>query len=66
MVFGTPANVAARVTKDVFIRGIDHQFDANTNAWLTQWTLQSAARYGGFFILDSPTNGLLDVNFPGY
>src|SRR5262249_55467304 len=61
-VWRTPASVASRVTKDVFIRGITHSFDVPTQAWQTVWTLQSAAKYGGFMTLDSAIDGLLDVD----
>jgi hypothetical protein len=54
------------ITKDVLIRGITHTFDATTGAWLTTWTLQDAARFTGFLILDSPTQGSLNVNMLAY
>jgi hypothetical protein len=50
------------VIKDCFIRGITHQFDLAAATWQTTWTLQSADRYGSFFILDNPTTGQLDHN----
>lgn len=50
------------VTRDVFIRGMQHDFDASSQTWTTTWTLQDATRYTGFFILDSATAGVLDTN----
>ncbi|MFI6737435.1 hypothetical protein ACIBI9_31305 [Nonomuraea sp. NPDC050451] len=49
---GTP------ITRDVFIRGISHKITPST--WQTTWVLQSATKYGNFFVLDSPILGLLD------
>jgi len=61
-----PPNVAAPVSKDCFIRGIEHDFDASGHAWTTTWTLQSAAKYGSFLTLNSATAGLLDSNALAY
>lgn len=60
------AYAGSGVTKDVFVRGIAHSFDATSEAWQTIWTLQSAARYGNFLTLDSATLGLLDVDALAY
>jgi len=50
------------VTKDGFISGITHTFDAATSAWLTTWGLQDASKYGSFFTLDNATTGTLGAN----
>lgn len=54
---GTPS-----VTKDGFISGVAHSFDAAASVWLTTWTLQDASKYGSFFTLDNATTGTLDSN----
>ena len=53
-------------TRDCFIRGISHTFDYSSQAWQTTWTLQDATKYSGFLVLDSTTNGQLDMNALGY
>jgi hypothetical protein len=54
-----PPNVAA-VSKDVFIQGIAHTFEPLW--WQTDYTLQSAAKYGSFFVLDDAVLGQLNEN----
>jgi len=46
------------IVRDVFIRGIQHSI--TTSRWTTTWVLQSATKYGNFFVLDSPILGLLN------
>ena len=58
-VWRTPPGNPSRVTKDVFIRGIEHHIDCVNYTWQTTWTLQSAAKYSGFLILGSATLGLI-------
>lgn len=48
------------VIRDVFIRGMQHDFDASSQTWTTTWTLQDATRYTGFLLLDSAATGILD------
>src|SRR5262249_29623279 len=55
---GTP------ITRDVFIRGIQHDI-GDEQAWRTTWTLESATRYQ-FLILDHATLGQLDNNALGF
>lgn len=54
------------VVKDCFIRGIQHDDDAVAGTWATTWTLQDAAKYAGFLVLDSVANGLLGSNKLAY
>jgi hypothetical protein len=61
-----PPGVAAPVTKNCFITGITHTFDASTLVWQTQWTLASADKYGSFFVLDDPVMGRLDFSALGW
>jgi hypothetical protein len=60
-VWRRPQNSGTTLTQDCFIRGIQHDVDAVAGTWSTTWTLQSAARYTGFLILDDPANGLLNT-----
>lgn len=53
-----PPGGGAAITRDVFIRGISHKITPST--WSTTWVLQSATKYGNFFVLDSPVLGLLN------
>lgn len=46
------------VTRDQFIRGIEHDFSAQE--WQTTWSFQDADRYGSFLVLDHATLGKLD------
>ena len=61
-VWRTAPGVTARVSKNCFITGITHTFDAVSGAWSTQWALQSAAKYGAFMIADNPVSGRSDYN----
>lgn len=57
----TPPGGGSTITRQVFIRGINHEISQEN--WVTTWTLQSATRYtSNFFILNSATNGVLDQN----
>lgn len=61
-VWKRPPNVTA-YSKDLFIRGIEHQFTPLW--WQTKWTTQNASRYS-FFTLDNTTLGALDSNALAY
>jgi hypothetical protein len=52
----TPPGGGARIERDVFIRGIEHEIGPMT--WRTTWTLQSATKYD-FLLLGSATLGVL-------
>jgi len=52
------------ISKDCFIRGIQHDFTPLW--WHTQWTLQSASKYGSFLTLDDATLGQLNENALAY
>jgi hypothetical protein len=47
------------ITRDVFIRGIEHVITPDN--WVTRWTFQSASRYA-FLVLDADPGGRLDQN----
>ena len=49
----------AVITKDMYIRGISHTFDAPTQLWETTWTLQAALHTGAFLTLGDPVLGML-------
>jgi hypothetical protein len=59
-----PAGGGDPITRDVFIRGISHQTTGAT--WITTWTLQSATKYGSFFVLNNSILGRLDENALGF
>jgi hypothetical protein len=61
-VWRRPPGVASPVVKDCFIRGITHTWSASPLSWTTTFTLQSASRYGSFFVLNDPVLGQLDNN----
>jgi len=65
-VYNRPPGLAAPVVRDCFIRGIQHDIDCVNGTWLTTWTLQDAARYAGFLIMNDPVKGQLDSNLLGY
>lgn len=48
------------ISKDQFIRGVEHAF--TPDSWVTSWPLQDATRYGSFFVLDHAELGVLDSN----
>lgn len=54
-----PPGGGSAVTREVFIRGIEH--NATPATWVTRWALQSATRYA-FLTLDHATLGVLDAN----
>jgi hypothetical protein len=64
-VWRRPPNVAA-ISKDVFIEGIAHTFDAPSQSWQTQWMLTSASKYGSFFVWDDAGLGVWDANAWAY
>jgi hypothetical protein len=51
------------ISRDVFIRGIEHA--AGPGSWQTTWTLQSATKYAGF-VLNNSTLGRLNFNALSY
>jgi hypothetical protein len=59
-VWKTPAG-AAQFSKDAFIAGITHAFDATTLTWQTGWTLQDASQYSTFLTLNDPVRGQLNT-----
>lgn len=60
-----PSGGGLPIVREVFIRGIAHNIEQSK--WVTTWHLQSATRYApNFFLLDSPTNGVLDQNILSY
>ena len=61
-VWRRPPGVATPVTKDVFIRGIAHQWDWSAGTWQTTFTLQDASKYGSFLTLGNATLGKLGSN----
>lgn len=52
------------IERDVFIRGIQHTI--RPSQWMTTWVLQSASKYGSFFVLSNPILGKLNENALGY
>lgn len=48
------------ITKDQFIRGVEHTFAPES--WSVTWALQDASRYGSFFVLNHASLGELDRN----
>lgn len=50
------------ISQDVFIEAISHSYDAMAGSYSTGFSLSSASAWLPFLILDSPTQGLLDVN----
>lgn len=58
-----PGREAAPITREVYVRGIAHEF--TTDSWLTTWALQDASRFN-VFVLDSPTLGQLDDDVLGF
>jgi hypothetical protein len=60
-IWKTPPGVV-QFSKDTFIAGIAHVFDATQYTWATTWTLQDASRYTGFLTLGSNTSGILGTN----
>lgn len=59
-----PPGGGSPITRDVFIRGIEHQV-SDEFEWRTVWTLESATRYQ-FMILDNALLGMLDNNSLGF
>jgi hypothetical protein len=57
-----PKALPAAITKDCFIVGISHTFDAINSKWLTTWTLQDASKFGSFLTLGNATLGKLGSN----
>lgn len=57
-----PPGGGSTITRDVFIRGIQHNITPGT--WLTTWTLQSATDYGDFFTLNDAILGTLGNGVP--
>lgn len=59
-----PPGGGTAITRDVFIRGISHNITPST--WKTTWVLQSATKYGSFFVIENSILGTLDENALGY
>ena len=57
-VYRRPPGGGDPIIRDVFIRGIQHTI--TPSKWMTTWVLQSATKYGSFFVLDNPILGLLN------
>lgn len=55
----TPPGGGARISRDVFIRGIEHS--AGNDTWRTRFVFQDATKFA-FFVLDNATLGRLDAN----
>jgi hypothetical protein len=58
-----PPGGGSPIQRDVFIRGIQHDFSPST--WLTTFTLQDAFK-GSFLVLDNPVLGKLNSNALAY
>lgn len=60
----TPPGGGTRISREVFIRGIDHAIGLDT--WQTTFALQDATNKFQFFVLDHATLGRLDHNALSY
>jgi hypothetical protein len=60
----TPPGGGARISRDVFIRGITHTI--GLTAWSTTFAFQDATNKFQFFVLDNATLGRLDANALAY
>lgn len=60
----TPPGGGTRISRDVFIRGIDHSIGLDT--WQTTFALQDATNKFQFFVLNSPTLGVLNDDALAY
>ena len=60
----TPPGGGTRISREVFIRGIDHTIGLDT--WRTTFALQDATNKFQFFVLDHATLGRLDNNALAY
>jgi hypothetical protein len=59
----TPPGGGARISRDVFIRGITHS--AGVDTWQTRFVFQDATKFA-IFVLDNATLGRLDANALAY
>lgn len=59
----TPPGGGDRISRDVFIRGIQHS--AGLDTWQTRFVFQDATKFA-FFVLDNATLGRLDANALAY
>lgn len=59
----TPPGGGDRISRDVFIRGIEHS--AGLATWQTRFVFQDATKFA-FFVLDNATLGRLDANALAY
>lgn len=59
----TPPGGGARISRDVFIRGITHA--AGVDTWHTRFVFQDATKFA-LFVLDNATLGRLDANALAY
>lgn len=55
----TPPGGGSRISRDCFIRGIEHNF--TQDRWTTRFALQDATKFSGF-IFNSATNGVFNTN----
>jgi hypothetical protein len=53
------------ITRECFIRGIEHDITMDGPDWVTKWTLQSATKFA-YFVLDHNALGVLDENALGF
>jgi hypothetical protein len=61
-----PPGGGSAITRDAFIRGIEHALGSDDPlSWVTVWTLESATKFA-FFVLDSTTLGQLDDDALAY
>lgn len=60
----TPPGGGTRISRDVFIRGIDHAIGLDT--WQTTFAFQDATNKFQFFVLNSPTLGVLNDDALAY
>lgn len=60
----TPPGGGTRISRDVFIRGIDHAMGLDT--WVTTFALQDATNKFQFFVLNSATLGVLNDDALAY
>lgn len=59
----TPPGGGDRISRDVFIRGVEHA--SGNDTWQTRFIFQDATKFA-FFVLDNTTLGRLDANALAY
>lgn len=60
-----PPGGGAVISRDVFVRGIEHRIAAGATDWETTFVFQSATRFD-FFVLNSSVLGVLDTSALAY